>query len=253
MKPDIIALCNQKGGVGKTTCALNIAAGLTLLKKKVLLVDFDPQAHLTYSLGIAAHELQKTVYSVIKAVVSPGEAILEHDGISVLPANLDLAEMENEKAAFPDGEFTLKNKLDGIRDRDWDYILIDCPPSAGFLTTNALACSRDIFIPLQMEFLALKGMGRLMSRIEEVQKSINKNLRISGIIATRFDSRKKLNNAIMENIGERFGDKVFSTVIRENIVVAEAPSFGQTIFEYAPKSHGAEDFLNLCEEILKRK
>ena len=251
MKPDIIALCNQKGGVGKTTCALNIAAGLTRLGKKVLLVDFDPQAHLTYSLGIVAHDLQKTVYSVIKGSVPLEEALLEHAGMSVLPANLDLAEMENEKAAFPEGEFTLKNKLAGIRDKE--YILIDCPPSTGFITVNALACSHEIYIPLQMEFLALKGMGRLMNRIEEVQKSFNKNLQISGIIPTRFDSRKKLNNAIMDSIRERFGDKVFSTVIRENIVVAEAPSFGQTIFEYAPRSHGAEDFLSLCEEIVKKK
>lgn len=251
MQTEIIALCNQKGGVGKTTCALNIAAGLTRLGKKVLLVDFDPQAHLTYSLGIAAHDLKKTVYSVIKGSIHPEEAILEHDGISVLPANLDLAQMENEKAAFPDGEFTLKNKLAGIRGKE--YIFIDCPPSAGFLTVNALACCREIYIPLQMEFLALKGMGRLMNRIEEVQKSFNKNLEVSGIIATRFDSRRKLNNAIMDSIRQRFGDKVFSTVIRENIVVAEAPSFGQTIFEYAPKSHGAEDFLNLCEEIVKKK
>jgi chromosome partitioning protein len=251
MKPEIIALCNQKGGVGKTTCALNIAAGLTGLGKKVLLVDFDPQAHLTYSLGIAAHDLKKTVYSVIKDGTPPAEAILEHAGISLLPANLDLAQMENEKATLPDGEFTLKNKLVGIRDKE--YILIDCPPSAGFLTVNALACSREIYIPLQMEYLALKGMGRLMNRIEEVQKSFNKDLKISGIIATRFDSRRKLNNAILESICGRFGNKVFSTVIRENIVVAEAPSFGQTIFEYAPKSHGAEDFLNLCREIVKRK
>jgi chromosome partitioning protein len=250
-QPDIIALCNQKGGVGKTTCALNIAAGLQLLGKKVLLIDFDPQAHLTYSLGIAAHDLKKTIYSVIKGSVPLEEAILEHDGISVLPANLELADMENEKVAYPDGEFTLKNKLAGIRDKE--YILIDCPPSAGFLTVNALACSQEIYIPLQMEFLALKGMGRLMNRIEEVQKSLNKDLKIAGIIATRFDSRKKLNNAILDSIGQRFGEKVFSTVIRENIAIAEAPSFGQTIFEYAPKSHGAEDFLNLCKEIVKRK
>jgi chromosome partitioning protein len=250
-QPDIIALCNQKGGVGKTTCALNIAAGLQILGKKVLLVDLDPQAHLTYSLGLAAHDLPKTVYSVIKGSVSLEEALLQHDGISVLPANLDLAEMENEKAAFPEGVFTLKNKLAAARNQE--YIIIDCPPSAGFLTTNALACSRDIYIPLQMEFLALKGMGRLMSRIEEVRKDFNKDLKIAGIIATRFDSRKKLNNAIMDSIRERFGDKVFATAIRENIAVAEAPSFGQTIFEYAPKSHGAEDFLNLCREIVNRK
>lgn len=250
-KPAIIAFCNQKGGVGKTTCALNIAAGLALLGKKVLLVDFDPQAHLTYSLGIAAHDLEKTIYSVIKGAVNLEDAVLEHAGIKVLPANLDLAEIENEMAAFPDREFTLKNKLAEVL--DMEYIIIDCPPSAGFLTVNALVCSRDIYIPLQMEFLALKGMSRLISLIEEMKKNYNKELKMSGIIATRFDSRKKLNNAIMENICERFGDKVFQTVIRENIAVAEAPSFGQTIFEYAPRSHGAEDFSSLCEEIVKRK
>jgi chromosome partitioning protein len=248
--PDIIALCNQKGGVGKTTCALNIAAGLTLLGKKVLLVDFDPQAHLTYSLGLAAHDLEKTIYSVIKGTVSLDDAIIDHSGISVIPANLELAQIENELAAFPDREFTLKNKLAAAH--DVQYIIIDCPPSAGFLTVNALACSLDIYVPLQMEFLALKGMSRLISLIDDVKKSFNKELKISGIIATRFDSRKRLNNAIMEKIGERFGKIVFSTVIRENIVVAEAPSFGQTIFEYAPHSHGAEDFLRLCEEIVKR-
>ena len=250
-KPDIIALCNQKGGVGKTTCALNIAAGLTLLGKTVLLVDFDPQAHLTYSLGLAAHDLEKTVSSVIRGKVSLAEALREHNGISVLPANLDLAETESDLASFPDREFTLKNILAPVRNKE--YIIIDCPPSAGLLTVNALTCSRNIYIPLQMEFLALKGMGRLMSRIEEVKENYNQELKISGIIATRFDSRKKLNNAIMDNICERFGGTVFSTVIRENIAVAEAPSFGQTIFEYAPRSHGAEDFQSLCEEIIKRK
>jgi len=249
-KPKILALFNQKGGVGKTSCALNIAAGLTLLGREVLLVDFDPQAHLTYSLGIAAHDLEKTVYSVLKGETVLAATILEHNGISVLPANLDLSEIESEPAAFPDGEFTLKNKLADVRDKE--YIIIDCPPAAGFLTINALACSREIYIPLQMEFLALKGMSRLISRIEQVKERYNSELKISGIIATRFDSRKRLNNAIMEKIGERFGKILFSTVIRENIAVAEAPSFGQTIFEYAPRSHGAEDFSGLCQEIIKR-
>jgi len=250
MKKNIIALCNQKGGVGKTTCALNIAAALNLAGKNVLLIDFDPQAHLTYSLGIAAHDLEKSIYSVIKGSSTIEEAAINHNGIKVLPANLDLANVETEMAAFPDREYTLKNKIANVRDSQ--YIIIDCPPSAGFLTINALACSREIYIPLQMEFLALKGMSRLISLIEDVKKGINKSLEMSGIIATRFDARKKLNNAIMEKIGERFGKILFSTVIRENIAVAEAPSFGQTIFEYAPRSHGAEDFAGLCQEIIKR-
>jgi len=249
-KTNIIALCNQKGGVGKTTCALNIAAGLTLLGKTVLVVDFDPQAHLTYSLGLAAHELENTVSSVIRGATRLEDAIREHNGTSIMPANLDLAQMESDLTDFANPAFVLKEVLAQVRNKE--YIIIDCPPSAGLLTVNALACSREIYIPLQMEFLALKGMNRLMRRIEEVQESYNKQLKISGIIATRFDARKKLNNAIMESICERFGDKVFSTVIRENIAIAEAPSFGQTIFEYAPKSHGAEDFQSLCTEIVRR-
>ncbi len=246
-KPEIIAICNQKGGVGKTTCALNIAAGLTLLGKKILVVDFDPQAHLTYSLGIAAHEIKKTVYSVMKGDSSLEEAIIEHNGIKLLPANFDLSAMETALIDFPDRAFTLKNKLASVR--NIHYVIIDCPPAVGFLTVNALSCCREVYIPLQMEFLALKGMSRLMNLIDEVKKSFSKNLPDFMIIATRFDSRKKLNNAIMEKVRERFGKKVFANVVRENIAVAEAPSFGQTIFEYAPRSHGAEDFLNLCKEI----
>jgi chromosome partitioning protein len=248
-KPEIIAICNQKGGVGKTTCALNIAAGLTLLGKKVLVVDFDPQAHLTYSFSISAHDLKKTIYSVIKGEASIEETLIEHNGLRVLPANLELTLVETELAAVPRREYILKNILVNIN--DIQYIIIDCPPASGFLTINALTCCHEIYIPLQMEFLALKGMSRLMSLISDVKKSLNKELPMPRIIANRFDSRKKLNNAIMEKVRERFGRQVFTAVIRENIAVAEAPSFAQSIFEYAPRSHGADDFLNLCKEITK--
>lgn len=249
--PDIIAFCNQKGGVGKTTCALNIAVGLSLLKKKVLLIDFDPQAHLTYSLGLDAHDLQGTIYSVMKGTTKPESAITQIRNTKVLPANLDLCRLETEMADLPQKEMILKNRLAELA--GFQYVIIDCPPASGLLTVNALVACQEVFIPLQMEFLALKGMSRLLSMIEEVKKNFNKDSPTYRIIPTRYDSRKRLNKAIMEKVRERFGPLVFKTVIRENISVAEAPSFGQSIFEYAPKSHGAEDYLAICKEIVKKR
>ncbi len=247
----IISLCNQKGGVGKTTCTLNIGAGLAKSGKKALLIDLDPQAHLTYSLGIAAHELDKTIYDVFKKGASQKDVVLERNGLQVIPSSLDLAGVEMEMAGIPGREFLLKEFLE--QDEAFDYILIDCPPSLGLLTLNALTAATEIYIPLQTEFLALKGMSKLLDTIEAVKKRLNKDLEITGIIATRFDARKKLNKGIVETITQRFDKKLFKTAIRENISLAEAPGYGQTIFEYAPKSYGAEDFLALAKEIIKRK
>ena len=249
--PYIIAFCNQKGGVGKTTCALNVAVGLSLMKKKVLVVDFDPQAHLTYSLGLDAQNPQVTVYSVMKGTAPISEAAVPIRGMSVLPANLVLARLETEMAELPEKESILKKRLAEIS--DVQYIIIDCPPAAGLLTVNALVACREVFIPLQMEFLAIKGMSRLLTLIEDVKKQFNHNAPTYRIIPTRYDARKRLNNAIMDKVRERFGDRVFKAVIRENIAVAEAPSFGLSIFEYAPKSHGAEDYFALCREILRKR
>jgi chromosome partitioning protein len=249
--PDVIAFCNQKGGVGKTTCALNVAVGLSQLGKKVLVIDFDPQAHLTYALGLDAHDLKKTIYAVMKGTTPLAEAVIEKDGLQILPANLDLSLLESQMAGLPKKEMILKNRLAAVSGPE--YVIIDCPPSSGLLTVNALVACREIFIPLQMEFLALKGMSRLLTLIEEIRKKFDRDTPTYRVIATRFDGRKRLNNAIMDKVRERFGVRVFQTVIRENIAVAEAPSFGQSIFEYAPKSHGAEDYLALCREMLKRK
>lgn len=249
--PNIIAFCNQKGGVGKTTCALNIAVGLTLLRKKVLVIDFDPQAHLTYSLGLDAHHLTGTVYSVMKGTAPISQAAMPIRGMSVLPANLELARLETEMAGLPEKESLLKKRLEDVSDAQ--YVIIDCPPASGLLTVNALVACREVFIPLQMEFLALKGMSRLLTLIEDVKKRYNHNAPTYRVIPTRYDARKRLNNAIMDKVRERFGDRVFKAVIRENIAVAEAPSFGLSIFEYAPKSHGAEDYLDLCREILRKR
>ncbi len=250
-QPDIIAFCNQKGGVGKTTCALNVAVGLTLLKKKVLVIDFDPQAHLTYSLGLDAHHLKNTIYEVMKGAVSAAEAAMQIKGMNVLPANLDLTRLETEMAALPRKETVLKTRLAAVS--DFQYVIIDCPPASGLLTVNALVACQEVYIPLQMEFLALKGMSRLLNLIDEVKKRYHKDGPAYRVIPTRYDARKRLNNAIMDKVRERFGARVFKSVIRENIAVAEAPSFGQSIFEYSSKSHGAEDYLALCKEIIRKR
>jgi chromosome partitioning protein len=247
----IISLCNQKGGVGKTTCTLNIGAGLQFAGKSVLLIDLDPQAHLTYCMGIAAHELGKTIYDVFRKGVSLKDVALDRNGLHVIPSSLDLAGIEMELAGIPGREFLLKEFLEGKN--AYDFILIDCPPSLGLLTLNALTAAQEIFIPLQTEFLALKGMGKLLETIETVRKRLNKDLDITGIIATRFDARKNLNKGIVDTITERFGRKLFKTFIRENISLAEAPGYGQTIFEYAPKSYGAQDFTALAGEIVRRQ
>jgi len=245
-----IAIANQKGGVGKTTTTLNIGAGLAQLGKKVLLVDLDPQAHLTYSMGILAHELTRTVYQVLKGEATVEDVILDRNGVKLIPSTLDLSGAEIELSGLPGREFLLKEGIN--RPRGFDFILIDCPPSLGLLTLNAFTTAKEIYIPLQMEFLSLQGMGKLTQTIDVVKKRLNKDLTITGVIGTRFDSRKVLNREIEDKVKAHFGDKVFKTLIRENISLAEAPSFGKSIFEYRPESHGAEDYLALCREIIER-
>jgi chromosome partitioning protein len=247
----IIALANQKGGVGKTTSTMNIGAGLNKLGKKVLLVDLDPQAHLTYSLGIEAHELDKTVYELLKGETTLEEVLIYRgEGLKLIPSTLDLAGAEIELSGIAGREFLLKEALDGLR--GFDYVLIDCPPSLGLLTLNALTTTQEVYIPLQTEFLALQGLSKLLETIEVVKKRLNRKLEITGIIGTRYDGRKLLNRGVIDKIEGYLGDKLFKTLIRENISLAEAPSYGQTIYEYKPDSHGAEDYLNLCKEIIER-
>ncbi|HBY57441.1 MAG TPA: chromosome partitioning protein ParA [Candidatus Atribacteria bacterium] len=245
-----IAFINQKGGVGKTTCTMNIGAGLCILAKKVLLIDLDPQAHLTYSLGIEAHNLENTVYELLKGNCKAQKAIINRNGIDLIPSSLELSGAEIEFSGIAGREFLLKEALEGIY--HYDYMLIDCPPSLGLLTLNALTTTQEVYIPLQTEFLALQGMSKLLATIDIVKKRLNKDIEITGIIATRFDHRKNLNKEVVEKIENYFGSRFFKTLIRDNVSLAEAPSFGQTIFEYKANSYGAKDYLNLCQEIIKR-
>jgi chromosome partitioning protein len=250
-KMKIIALMNQKGGVGKTTSTVNIGAGLNKLGKRVLLIDLDPQANLTYSLGIQGHDLRKTIYELLKGQISTSDVIVEKNGLQVIPASLDLSGAEIELSGMAGREFLLRESLTKLS--DLDYVLLDCPPSLGLLTLNSLVAADEVYIPVQSEFLALQGMSKLLQTVEIVQKRLNPSLEITGIIGTRYDSRKTLNKEVVQKIQSYFGAKLFKTLIRDNVALAEAPSHGQDIFAYKSDSNGAEDYLKLCKEILKRE
>ncbi len=247
----IIAILNQKGGVGKTTCAVNIAAGLTKLGKKVLLLDMDPQANLTYSLGFLAHELTHSVYNLLKKEITINNVLIECNGFKLIPSALMLSGAEQEFVSTPGREFLLKEALEDLN--GFEYVFIDCPPSLGILSINCLTCANHVWIPLQTEFLPMQGIVTLMQTIETIKNRLNSKLEISGIICTRYDRRKRLHKEVVEKINEHFGSKVFKTIIRENVNLAEAPGFGKNIFDYKPKSYGAEDYLNLSKEFIERE
>ena len=206
----IISVINQKGGVGKTTTAVNLGAGLTKLQQKVLLIDLDPQANLTYSLGVLAHELDNTIYDLLRGDVTFDETVVTKNNLDIIPANLDLSAAEVEFAGLPGREFLLQEVLDSVN--SYDYILIDCAPSLGLLTLNALTVSREIYIPVQTEFLPMQGMAKLLQTVDVVKKRLNQNLEITGIICTQYDKRKNLHREVVKRITDHFGDKVFSTL-----------------------------------------
>lgn len=234
--------------MAKSTTAANTGAALAAMGYKTLLVDLDPQASLTYSLGIAAHELKTTIYDALKG--EPAELVTTK-GVNILPANLELSEAEFQLSGLPGREFLLKDAIEPIAEK-FDFVFIDCPPSLGLLTINALVAASGLLIPLQVEYLALMGIATLTRTQNTVKRRLNKRLEVFGVLPTRYDGRKTLNRDILEAIKNRFGVKVFSTVIRENIALAEAPATGQTIFEYSPKSTGAEDYTNIAKEIIER-
>lgn len=250
----IVAIVNHKGGVGKTTTAINLGTALAKLKKKILLIDMDPGAHATYGLGILAHRREKTVYDLMRGRASVAEIkveiALDQECLDLVPASIELSEAEVQLSGLPGREFLLKESLDGAQ--TYDYIFIDCPPSLAVLTLNAMVAAKEVFIPLQTEYLALQGLGKLLETVRIVKHRLNRDLEITGVLATRFDKRKILNREVVNRIEEHFGDKVFDVRIRENISLAESPSHGLTIFEYLPGSYGAEDYMALAKEVINR-
>ncbi len=247
----IIAIAHQKAGVGKTTSAINIGAGLCQVGTRVLLIDLNPQANLTYSLGIMAHQLRKAIYQMLKGEV-PLEAIwVDRSGMMVLPSSLDLSRADLDLSGILGREFLLKERIG----RPWgfDYILIDCPPSLGLLTLNAFTTAKEIYIPLQMDVLTLQGVRKLLQMVEVVKKWLNQVLGVTGVIQTRIDPRKTFNGEVEEKIKAMFGNRVFRTDIQEDSSIAEACSVGKTIFEYNPESQGGKDYSALCNEIIEMR
>ena len=248
----IIAVLNHKGGVGKTTTTINLAAALQQKKKRVLAIDMDGQANLTESFGLSIEE-EQTVYGAMKGKypLPLGETA---GGVTVVPSCLDLSAAEAELINEPGRELIL-NGLIGklLENRKFDYILIDCPPSLGLLTLNALTAADYLIIPVQAQFLAMRGMAKIMNVIATVQERLNPKLAIGGIVITQFDKRKTLNKSVAELVKDSFCEKVFKTVIRDNVSLAEAPIKGKNIFEYSRNSNGAKDYMALAQEVLKLK
>lgn len=250
----IIAFTNQKGGVGKTTTTASLGAALADSGQKVLLIDMDPQGNLTVSFGVKAHELDATIYEVLKEQAAIKDVVVDVErptgSLKLLPANLTLSAAETELSAKPGREFLLKEALNSYN-KDFDYILIDCPPSLGLLTINALVAAGGYIIPLASEFLALYGTSQLLEVVDVVRKRINADLVLTGVVITQYDGRKLHSRETVDQIKEYFGDQVFDTLIRSNVSLTEAPSFGQDVFTYKPASPGAEDYRALAEELLK--
>jgi chromosome partitioning protein len=244
----IISLLNHKGGVGKTTSTINIGAGLVELGKRVLLLDLDPQANLTLSLGIPRQK-----YSIYESLRGESELVpfTVRPGLDVITSTLDLSGAEMELVNEAGREFIMRELFVPMHDQ-YDFIIIDCPPSLGLLTLNALTSSRYIYIPLQTEFLALQGLAKIKQVIDKVKLRLNRSLEIGGVIPTMYDHRKVLNRDVAETIIKYFGDQVFKTYIRDNVALAEAPAQRKDIFSYMPNSPGATDYLSLCKEILVR-
>ena len=249
----IIAIANQKGGVGKTTTSVDLAASLGVLEKKVLLIDADPQANASSGLGIDVESVEIGTYQIIEQSNIPEEAIVKSTSpnVDIIPAHIDLVAIEIELVDKENREYMLKQALESIKDK-YDYILIDCAPSLGLLTLNALTAADSVVIPIQCEYFALEGLGKLLNTIKSVQKIHNPNLDIEGLLLTMYDSRLRLSNQVVEEVQKHFNDMVFKTIIQRNVKLSEAPSFGESIIAFDATSKGAMNYLSLAEEIIKK-
>lgn len=249
----IIAVANQKGGVGKTTTAVNLAACLGVLEKKVLLIDSDPQANASSGLGVDIDNIKLGTYQLLEHNCSAKDAILKTSApnVDLIAAHIDLVAIEIELIDFEEREYMLLKAVQPIKDQ-YDYILIDCAPSLGLLTLNALTASDSVIIPIQCEYFALEGLGKLLNTIKSVQKVHNENLDIEGLLLTMYDSRLRLSNQVVEEVQNHFNDMVFKTIIQRNVRLGEAPSYGESIINYDVNSKGASNYLSLAQEILAK-
>ena len=250
----IIAIANQKGGVGKTTTPINLAASIAEMGKRVLAIDLDPQGNMTSGLGVDKNEVENTVYELMLDECSINESIQDTvvKGLRLIPSNVNLAGAEIELLGINDKEYILKTAVDYIRD-DYDFIVIDCPPSLNMLTVNAMTTADTVLVPIQCEYYALEGLSQLIHTINLVQERLNPNLQMEGVVFIMYDVRTKLSNQVVENVKENLDTKIYETMIPRNIRLAEAPSYGIPINMYDSKSAGAESYRKLAKEIVGRK
>lgn len=249
-----IAIANQKGGVGKTTTAINLSASLAAKGKKVLVIDMDPQGNTTSGFGIDKNELENTVYEMILGECSIQECLMQEilENISIIPSNVNLAAAEIELIGVDKKEYILKNEVDWIKDQ-YDFVIIDCPPSLSMLTVNAMTTADTVLVPIQCEYYALEGLSQLIHTVNLVRERLNPTLDIEGILFTMYDSRTNLSTQVVENVKNHLNQKIYTTMIPRNIRLAEAPSYGMPINLYDPRSAGAESYMSLADEVIKRK